>query len=113
MYRLPSQDNILAKMHNMVEERDELTHTPYAYFPSKCGCNIDRYMTFVTCSHHLQPFLLDGGLVSYDDEQSVCVKTEYMIENNLNGFLIWELSGDLLPDLSTPLLDSINAKVWF
>ena len=28
-----------------------------------------------------------GGLVSYDDEQSICLKTEYAIRENLNGFV--------------------------
>ena len=54
----------------------------------------------------------DGsGFVSYDDERSICEKTEYVMTNNLKGFLIWELSGDLMPDLSTPLLDSVNRKL--
>ncbi|KAL7548413.1 hypothetical protein ACHAWF_011704, partial [Thalassiosira exigua] len=82
----PQFYNILAQLPNMISERDELTKTTYAYFPS-------------------------GGLVSYDNERSICEKAEYAIQNYLNGFLIWELSGDLLLDLSTPLLDSINAKV--
>ena len=54
----------------------------------------------------------DGsGLVSYDDERAICDKTEYVMENNLSGFIIWEMSGDLLEDLSTPLLDMVNAKL--
>ena len=51
------------------------------------------------------------GLVSYDDERAICDKTGYAIDNNLNGYIIWELSGDLMPDLSTPLLDATNAKL--
>jgi len=82
----PQYYNILDKLPNMVSVRDELTKTQYAYFPT-------------------------DGLVSFDNERSICDKTEYAIENNLSGFLIWELSGDLLQDLSTPLLDSINAKL--
>lgn len=49
--------------------------------------------------------------MTYDDEQSICDKAEYVIDNKLNGFLIWELSGDLLEDKSTPLLDSLNKKL--
>merc|ERR1712176_540957 len=34
-----------------------------------------------------------------------------MLENELKGFIIWELSGDIMPDLSTPLLDTVNKKL--
>ena len=113
----------------------------------------------------------DGsGIVSYDDERSICLKTEYAIDERLNGFvsspppfgppscpavayylrararmrsswrlfsrvatvpffvsflsprffslvyspapqIIWELSGDVMGDLSTPLLDSVYRKL--
>jgi len=57
-------------------------------------------------------YFADGsGFVSYDDEQAICDKTEYVIENDLNGFIIWELSGDIMEDLSTPLLDAVNNKL--
>ena len=80
------------------------------------------------------------GMVSYDDERAICDKTEYAQVHNLNGYIIWEISGDLskshsfwycsdqsffqsfllmgitslllpVPDLSTPLLDAANAKL--
>lgn len=106
----------MAKLPSMTSVRDDLTKSQYAFFDS-------------------------GGLVSFDNERSMCDKTEYAINNGLNGFLIWwvgilhvtfyhtclelywwyiccyivytfrELSGDLMPDLSTPLLDSINSKL--
>ncbi|KAL7472651.1 hypothetical protein ACHAXS_013011 [Conticribra weissflogii] len=82
----PQYYNIVAKLPSMVVMRDDTTMTPYAYFPS-------------------------GGLVSFDDERSICEKTEYTVDNDLNGFLIWEISGDLMPDLSTPLLDTVNSKL--
>jgi hypothetical protein len=50
-------------------------------------------------------------LVSYDDAQAICDKTQYCLNNDLNGFIIWELSGDVMADLSTPLLDTVNAKL--
>ena len=65
---------------------DEKTWTQYAYFDS-------------------------GGLVSYDNEAAICAKVEYAIDHNLGGFIIWELSGDLMDDLSTPLLDVTNKKL--
>ncbi|KAL3783435.1 hypothetical protein ACHAWO_011917 [Cyclotella atomus] len=42
---------------------------------------------------------------------AICDKTEYCIENNLHGFIIWELSGDVMRDLSTPLLDAVHRKL--
>ncbi|KAL7482088.1 hypothetical protein ACHAW6_007768 [Cyclotella cf. meneghiniana] len=53
----------------------------------------------------------DVGLVSFDDERSICLKTEYVIKNELGGFVILELGGDLLEKLSTPLLDAMNLKL--
>jgi chitinase len=41
----------------------------------------------------------EKGMVSYDDERAICDKTEYAMDNNLNGYIIWELSGDLMEDL--------------
>ena len=51
------------------------------------------------------------GLVSYDDEEAICDKTQYCIDNELNGFIIWEISGDLMLDGSTPLIDAVHAKL--
>ena len=51
------------------------------------------------------------GMVSYDDERAICDKTEYAQVRGLNGYIIWELSGDMNDDLSTPLLDAANAKL--
>ena len=65
---------------------DEKTWTQYAYFSN-------------------------GGFVSFDNENAICSKVEYAIDHNLGGFIIWELSGDLMEDLSTPLLDVTNKKL--
>eukprot|EP00956_Cyclotella_meneghiniana_P020595 scaffold36511_cov65-Cyclotella_meneghiniana.AAC.4 len=66
------------------------------------------------------------GLVSYDDEEAICDKTQYCLDHDLHaedtssqtklhhfnsGFIIWELSGDLMRDLSTPLLDAMHRKL--
>jgi GH18 family chitinase len=53
----------------------------------------------------------DVGIVSFDDERSICLKTEYVINNDLGGFIILELGGDLLEKMSTPLLDAMNLKL--
>jgi len=52
-----------------------------------------------------------GGLVSYDDPQAICDKVGYANDRGLHGFLIWEISGDMLPDGSTPLIDATNRKI--
>jgi len=50
--------------------------------------------------------------LSFDDQQAICDKVEYCIDNDLNGFIIWELSGDVRdPSLATPLLDEVNLKL--
>lgn len=82
----PQYFNLVDRIDEMTVAWDEETATPFAYFDT-------------------------GGLVSYDDLQSICLKTEYAIEQDLNGFIIWELSGDVMDDLSTPLLDILNRKL--
>ena len=82
----PQYFNIVAKLPSMTSVWDKKTWTQYAYFDN-------------------------GGLVSFDNENAICAKVQYAIENNLAGFIIWELSGDLMDDLSTPLLDITNKKL--
>lgn len=82
----PQYYNILEKLPDMVSQRDDVTRTQYAYFE-------------------------DGGIVSFDDNQAICDKVEYAREKQLNGVMLWELSGDLTEDLMTPLLDVVNYKL--
>jgi len=83
----PQYFNIEAKLGEMEVQRDDVSHTQMAWFP-------------------------DGsGFISFDDEQAICDKVQYVQEHNLNGFIIWELSGDVRQDLSTPLLDEVNRKL--
>jgi GH18 family chitinase len=53
----------------MTQEWDETTWTQWAYFND------------------------EGGLVSFDNKDAICAKTEFVQQHNLNGFIIWELSG--------------------
>lgn len=80
--------NIVEKLDSMTTEWDDETKTPYSFFDDN-----------------------KGGLVSYDNEHSICLKTEYAIVEGLHGFIIWELSGDVMDDLNTPLLDIVNRKL--
>ncbi len=57
------------------------------------------------------PYLVNNKwkvLVSYDDEQSIRAKAEYVIDCGAHGVIIWELTGDYMPDGSTPLLDALT-----
>ena len=77
--------NIASKISGFMSLRDEQTKTQYAYSTS--------------------------GFLSYDDERAMCDKTQYAMDLNLSGYIIWEISGDLMPDLSTPLLDAANNRL--
>jgi chitinase len=52
----------MAQMNMMTTVWDDESMTPVAYFAN-------------------------GGMVSYDDERSICEKTDYAIKNNLNGYV--------------------------
>ena len=82
----PQYFNIVPKLSGMTSVWDKKTWTQYAYFD-------------------------EGGFVSFDNENAICAKVQYAQENNLAGFIIWELSGDVMDDLSTPLLDITNKKL--
>lgn len=49
-------------------------------------------------------------LVSYDDEESVGYKAQYVLDQKAGGVIIWEITGDYLSDGRTPLLDVIVSK---
>jgi len=56
------------------------------------------------------PYLVSTAwnmLVSYDDEESIRLKAEYMVKKNVHGCIIWEITGDYLPDGTTPLLNAV------
>jgi chitinase len=49
-------------------------------------------------------------LVSCEDERSVGLKAEYVGAHNACGLIIWEITGDVLANGETPLLDAIVAS---
>ena len=60
------------------------------------------------------PYLVSrdwNTLVSYDDELSVRIKARYVKEHGALGVIIWELTGDYLPDRTTPLLDALAGEL--
>lgn len=59
------------------------------------------------------PYLVSSTwntLISYDDDESVGDKARYVLDHQACGLIIWEITGDYLPDGTTPLLDVINSK---
>jgi chitinase len=50
-------------------------------------------------------------LVSYDDEESVRAKAEYVLAQGAHGVIIWEITGDYLTDGRTPLLDALTGAL--
>ncbi len=48
-------------------------------------------------------------LVSYDDAESIRAKAAYVLRNEIHGLMIWEITGDYLPDGTTPLLDAVGS----
>lgn len=66
----------------------------------------DRYWDSKTQA----PYLMskkESTLVSFDNEESVGLKAEYILDNNGAGIIIWPLMGDWLEGENTPLVDAI------
>jgi len=58
------------------------------------------------------PYLVNADarvFVSYDDEESIRAKARYIVDRNAGGAVIWEITGDFLPDGTTPLLDALRS----
>ncbi len=47
-------------------------------------------------------------LVSYDDAGSAADKARYVVDRGARGLIIWEITGDCLPDGTHPLLEAID-----
>ena len=60
------------------------------------------------------PYLVVPGentLISYDDDESVALKAQYVLDHHAGGVMIWEITGDYLGNDSNPLLDVIYSKL--
>ncbi len=54
----------------------------------------------------------NGMFVSYDDRQSVGLKTDYLLSNSMGGAMFWELSGDVRDaDASTSIVPYVAGKL--
>lgn len=56
-----------------------------------------------------------NSFVSFDDEQSIGLKAKYVVDHNLAGAIIWEITGDYIESspgsgiiIGTPLADTLN-----
>ncbi len=57
------------------------------------------------------PYLYNGDIwISYDNEQSVEIKTDYIKKKNLGGIMIWEYSHDFSKKLLTVIYQNIKKK---
>jgi hypothetical protein len=52
----------------------------------------------------------DGGVLSYDDPRSICLKAQYAAMH-AGGVFVNEYGSDMLGDMSTPLLDAVKYKI--
>ena len=59
------------------------------------------------------PYLTSGRwhtLISFEDERSAALKARYVRQKGAAGLIVWEITGDALPDGSHPLLDAIFSE---
>ena len=75
----PQFFNIYNKLPHMIQMRDNKSKTQYAYINHAEQSNNPTALT------------LPEGWVSFDDERAICDKVHYAQENNLAGFIVWEL----------------------
>jgi chitinase len=57
------------------------------------------------------PYLISPAMklfVSYDDEESIRIKAQYMVDREIHGCIIWEITDDYLPDGTSPLLNAVS-----
>lgn len=80
----PQYFNIYNKLPNMIQVRDNKSKTQYAYISHS-----STTQTNSTSSSFAQS--LPEGLVSFDDERAICDKVNFAQENELGGFIVWEL----------------------
>ncbi len=66
------------------------------------------------------PYLSGNGslhtFVSFDNEQSIALKAQFIVNHNLRGAIIWEITGDYIETAAgsgliagTPLVDTLNS----
>ncbi|MEO9533140.1 MAG: glycosyl hydrolase family 18 protein [Crocinitomicaceae bacterium] len=91
----PQYYNIVSNMSLFTEHWDSLAEVPY-----------------LTGNGSLNTF------VSYDNEKSIGLKGQYVVDNDLAGVIIWEITGDYMESSpgsgvisGTPLADTLNLSL--
>lgn len=93
---------------NMTTDKGSwVSSIPYAkinkYFVNKNG--FTRYWDDIAKA----PYLFDGQtFISYDDEESIKAKAEYIKEKDLAGIMYWEYVNDIEGDLLTVMHETLN-----
>ena len=49
-------------------------------------------------------------VIGYDDEESVSIKTEWVMKQGFRGVFFWQIGADLLPDGTNPLQEASHEK---
>lgn len=49
--------------------------------------------------------------ISYDDEESLRLKAQFVMDRDVRGIIIWEITGDMLEDGTTPLLGAVHSTL--
>ena len=80
---MPMYWEIMAKASQLTFRQDTVAKVPYATFAG-------------------------GGLVSFEDTTAVRVKAEWLVQRGLAGVIVWEMSGDVMPDGTQPLAAALR-----
>lgn len=80
------------------------------------AANISQYTTHWDNTAQVPWLDGNGVFVSYDDQQSIALKAQYINAHNARGAIIWEITGDYMETApgsgivaGTPLADTLNA----
>ncbi|MDQ2087432.1 glycosyl hydrolase family 18 protein [Herbivorax sp. ANBcel31] len=93
-----------------------LTTRPFHYIKDILNSPNSSYEEFFD-QKAKSPYIWDdstGTMYTYIDENSLEIRCDYVLENNLAGFMIWELSGDYPKEggdtLTTLIYDNIESS---
>ena len=85
------------------------TSIPYKRFPQQLAPSLGY--NYYWDDKAKAPFIYNAALkqfVTYDDKQSLKIKSQYVADRKLNGIMFWELSHDLYKDGLLHTIDSVR-----
>ena len=85
------------RLDELTSIRHESTKTQYAYSESGGVVSYDGTYTSFVLSYFVVALISPHFTPLHQilDEEAICDKTEYCVEHNLNGYIIWEICKDL------------------